>query len=85
MPRNPRETPIERIFREVTGREMPQSVKRILLRKQMAKPKTKGWGGPWRRLQFAAALESAVAVRTLRDAICPSRANGSRSITLHTW
>jgi hypothetical protein len=42
MHRKPRETPIERIFREVTGRQMPQSVKRILLRKPRAKPKTKG-------------------------------------------
>ncbi len=30
------ETPIERIFREVTGRKMPQSVKRILLPKRKA-------------------------------------------------
>jgi len=34
MPLKPRhETPIERIFREVTGRKMPASVKRILLPK----------------------------------------------------
>jgi hypothetical protein len=39
MPRKPRETPIERIFREVTGREMPQSVRLILLRKPRAEPK----------------------------------------------
>jgi hypothetical protein len=32
-PINPhRQTPIERIFREVTGHKMPQSVRRILLR-----------------------------------------------------
>jgi hypothetical protein len=37
MPPKPRrETPIERIFREVTGRKMPPSVKRILLRKRKA-------------------------------------------------
>jgi hypothetical protein len=42
MPHKPRETPIERIFREVTGRKMPQSIKLILLRKPRAKPKTKG-------------------------------------------
>jgi hypothetical protein len=34
------ETPIERIFREVTGRRMPPSVKRILLRKRKAKAKS---------------------------------------------
>lgn len=34
-----RETPIERIFREVTGRKMSPSVKRILLRKRKAKTK----------------------------------------------
>ncbi len=40
MPRKPHhETPIERIFREVTGRRMPTSVKRILLRKRKAKAK----------------------------------------------
>ena len=35
----PKETTIERIYREVTGRKMPPSVKRILLRKRNAKPK----------------------------------------------
>jgi hypothetical protein len=40
MPHKPlRETPIERIFREVTGRKMPPSLKRILLRKRKAKAK----------------------------------------------
>ncbi len=35
MPRKPpRETPVERIFREVTGNKMPAVVKRILLPKQ---------------------------------------------------
>jgi len=34
------ETTIERIFREVAGREMPPSVKRILLRKRRAKAKS---------------------------------------------
>jgi hypothetical protein len=33
MPTNPRETPIERIFREVMGRKMPLSIKGILLRR----------------------------------------------------
>ena len=41
MPRKPHcETPIERIFREVTGRRMPASVKCILLRKRKAKAKS---------------------------------------------
>jgi hypothetical protein len=31
------ETPIERIYREVTGNKMPAGVKRILLRKRKAK------------------------------------------------
>ena len=31
------ETPIERIYREETGRKMPQVIKRILLRKPAAK------------------------------------------------
>jgi len=31
------ETPIERIYREVTGNKMPAVVKRILLRKKKAK------------------------------------------------
>jgi hypothetical protein len=33
MPRAPRETPIERIFREVMRQKMPLAVKEILLRK----------------------------------------------------
>jgi hypothetical protein len=33
------ETAIERIFREETGRQMPPSIKRILLRKPIAKRK----------------------------------------------
>jgi hypothetical protein len=38
MPLKPRrETLIERIFYEVTGRKMPPSVRRILLRKRTAK------------------------------------------------
>jgi hypothetical protein len=38
MPRKAlRETPIERIFREVMGRRMPPSVRRILLPKRTAK------------------------------------------------
>jgi hypothetical protein len=41
MPHKPhRQTPIERIFREVTGHKMPQSVRRILLRKRRAKDKS---------------------------------------------
>jgi hypothetical protein len=40
MPLKPRrETPIERIFREVTGRKMPPAIKRILLRKPAVKGK----------------------------------------------
>ena len=40
VPRKPHfETPIERIFREATGRKMPPSVKRILLRKRKDKGK----------------------------------------------
>jgi hypothetical protein len=34
-----KETPIERIFRKVTGYKMPQSVRRILLRKPTSKRK----------------------------------------------
>jgi hypothetical protein len=34
-----RETPIERIFREVMGRKMPPSIKRILLPKRRVKRK----------------------------------------------
>jgi hypothetical protein len=38
MPRKPsRETPVERIYREVTGQKMPDSIKRILLRKPKIK------------------------------------------------
>ena len=38
MPPKPRlETPVERIYYEVTGRKMPPSVKRILLPKRTAK------------------------------------------------
>jgi len=33
------ETPIERIYREETGRQMPPSIKRILLRKPIARRK----------------------------------------------
>ncbi len=33
------ETPIERIYREETGRQMPPSIKRILLRKLTPKRK----------------------------------------------
>lgn len=41
MPQKPkRETPIERIFREVMGRKMNAIEKRILLRKPKAKAKT---------------------------------------------
>ena len=40
MPRKPgRETPVERIFREVTGQKMPASIRRILLRKPKEKLK----------------------------------------------
>jgi hypothetical protein len=40
MAARPKETTIERIYREVTGRKMPNSVKRILLPKRIVKPKT---------------------------------------------
>ncbi len=36
IPRRRAETPIERIYREVMGRKMPQSIKRILLPKRKA-------------------------------------------------
>jgi hypothetical protein len=39
--RSRRETPIERIFREVTGRKMGSAIKRILLRKPTAKRKAR--------------------------------------------
>ena len=35
------ETPIESIYREETGRQMPPSIKRILLRKSTAKRKSR--------------------------------------------
>jgi hypothetical protein len=42
MPLRPRrETTIERIYREVTGRKMPPSVKRILLGKRKSKAKSR--------------------------------------------
>jgi len=34
------ETPIERIYREETGRQMPPSIKRILLHKRTSKRKS---------------------------------------------
>jgi hypothetical protein len=38
MPGNPhRETPIERIYLEVTGRKMPLAIKRVLLRHRKSK------------------------------------------------
>jgi hypothetical protein len=38
MPHKPhRETPIERIYREVTGRKMPLAIRRVLLRKPKSK------------------------------------------------
>ena len=37
MPTNPLETPIERIFREVMGREMPISIKDVLLGESSAR------------------------------------------------
>jgi hypothetical protein len=41
MPHKPhRETPIERIYREVTGRKMPLAVRRVLLPKR--KPRRSG-------------------------------------------
>jgi hypothetical protein len=34
-----KETTIERIYREVTGRKMSEAIKRLLLRKRNAKPR----------------------------------------------
>jgi hypothetical protein len=34
-----KETTIERIYREVTGRKMSKAIKRLLLRKRNAKPR----------------------------------------------
>jgi hypothetical protein len=46
MPPKPRrETPIERIYREVTGNNMPAAVKRVLLPKR--RPRGSGWSRPW--------------------------------------
>jgi hypothetical protein len=46
MPAKPRrETPIERIYREVTGNNMPAAVKRVLLPKRT--PRGGGWSRPW--------------------------------------
>jgi hypothetical protein len=38
-----RETPIERIYREVHGKKMPDAVKRILLKPYKSKIKLKPW------------------------------------------
>jgi hypothetical protein len=46
MPLKPRrETPIERIYREVTGNNMPAAVKHVLLPKRT--PRGSGWSRPW--------------------------------------
>jgi hypothetical protein len=46
MPLKPRrETPIERIYREVTGKEMPAEVKRELLPKR--RPSDNEWNRQW--------------------------------------
>jgi hypothetical protein len=46
MPRRPhRETTIERIYRQVTGNNMPAAVKRVLLPKR--RPRGNGWSRPW--------------------------------------
>jgi hypothetical protein len=45
MPAKPRrETPIERIYREVTGNNMPAAVKCVLLPKRIPRG---GWSGAW--------------------------------------
>ena len=45
MPRHlpAKETPIERIYREVRGEKMPDAVKRILLKPHKSKIKLKPW------------------------------------------
>ena len=35
MPRPPRETPIERIFREIMRQKMPLAIREVLLRKSV--------------------------------------------------
>jgi hypothetical protein len=47
MPRLPRETPIERIFREVMRQKMPLAIREVMLRKPIVpglklKPNTHG-------------------------------------------
>ena len=39
MPRPPRETPIERIFREILRQKMPLAIRDIVLRKPIVQPK----------------------------------------------
>jgi len=41
-PRRPRKTPIERIYRKVTGKKMPLAVKRILVKSRKPKDGTQG-------------------------------------------
>ena len=62
MPVNPRrETPIERIYREVTGNKMPAAVKRVLL------PKRRPSGNEWSRLWGELVMLGDEWIKTLAD------------------
>ena len=62
MPVNPRrETPIVRIYREVTGNKMPAAVKRVLL------PKRRPSGNEWSRLWGELVMLGDEWIKTLAD------------------
>ena len=62
MPLKPRrETPIERIYREVTGNKMPAVVKRVLL------PKRRPSGNEWNRLWGELIMLGDEWIKTLAD------------------
>ena len=62
MPLKPRrETPIERIYREVTGNKMPAVVKRVLL------PKRRPSGNEWNRLWGELIMLGDEWIKTLTD------------------
>ncbi len=56
-----RETPIERIYREVSGNKMPAAVKRVLL------PERRPSGGEWSRLWGELAMLGDEWIKTLAD------------------
>jgi hypothetical protein len=60
-PKPLRETPIERIYREVTGNNMPSAVKSVLL------PKRRPRGGGWSRSWVEATILGDEWIKTLVD------------------